>query len=87
MLPFGWMLVFVSYRYDMRLAAHAVPMMTDAPPAVGAGSPPLPKPFSVEAAAGVGPEFKGETPSEAGAETRRTLMARWRRRTSVKNLA
>jgi hypothetical protein len=59
------------------LGCNAIPMMTLAPPVVGAGKPwppfvPLP-----EAAAGVGPLWKGEAPRDAGAERRRTLMARW----------
>jgi hypothetical protein len=69
------------------LGCNAIPMMTLAPPVVGAGKPwppfvPLP-----EAAAGVGPLWKGEAPREAGAERRRTLMARWSSLDSVKKRA
>jgi hypothetical protein len=72
-------------------STNAVPMITLAPPEEGAGSP-IPKAFATglvaaAAAAGVGPAWKGEAPSEAGAERRRTLIGLWRRRTSVKYLA
>lgn len=64
-------------------------MMTLAPPAEGAGKAgkPLPFPLDCDAAAGVGPAWKGDAPSETGADSRRTLIRRCSKRTSVKNLA
>jgi hypothetical protein len=64
----------------------AVPMMTLAPPDVGAGRPAEPLALP-DAAAGVGPLWKGEAPSDIGADRRRTLIGRCRRRTSVKKRA
>ena len=55
---------------------YAVPMMTVGPLLLGAGNPPFPKPFNVEAAAGVGPELNWEAPIDAGADRSRTLI--WR---------
>jgi hypothetical protein len=77
--------LILKYHYT-----HACPIITLAPPEVGAGRPPpnaLGAALLADAAAGVGPTWKGEAPRGTGAERRRTFMGRWSRRTSVKNLA
>jgi len=72
MFPFGCKLRLVVIT-SQRPLTHAIPIITVAP-APGAGRAGRPPSAGLDAAAGVGPLWKGVLLSDTGAESRRTLI-------------